>query len=231
MKNKFTNCLFAFTLAEVLITLAIIGVIAALTIPILLNNSNDTQIITGIKKAYSNLSNTYSLLIADYSDMPSAISENSSSFINTLTSKLKVAKYCGYASAQDTDCFPNKIYKYLNGNNYLNFATNSNYATFLTVDNIAYAVYPFSTTCNSDQSSGDASNPLYNSCALIWVDVNGPNKGPSVFGRDLFNFSYTLTGVFPTGSYYNSWFGFGANCTTSGQNCTAKIINEGAINY
>ncbi|MDD3238364.1 MAG: prepilin-type N-terminal cleavage/methylation domain-containing protein [Candidatus Gastranaerophilales bacterium] len=37
MKNK------AFTLAEVLITLVIIGVIAALTIPSLLNNINDNE--------------------------------------------------------------------------------------------------------------------------------------------------------------------------------------------
>ncbi|MDD3237979.1 MAG: type II secretion system protein [Candidatus Gastranaerophilales bacterium] len=46
----------AFTLAEVLITLVIIGVIAALTIPSLLNDTNDKEIRTGVKKAYSMLS-------------------------------------------------------------------------------------------------------------------------------------------------------------------------------
>ncbi|MDD3238109.1 MAG: type II secretion system protein [Candidatus Gastranaerophilales bacterium] len=46
----------AFTLAEVLITLVIIGVIAALTIPALLNNTNKEEYKTGVKKAYSVLS-------------------------------------------------------------------------------------------------------------------------------------------------------------------------------
>ncbi|MDD3237306.1 MAG: type II secretion system protein [Candidatus Gastranaerophilales bacterium] len=45
----------AFTLAEVLITLVIIGVIAALTIPSLLNNTNKEEYKTGLKKAYSAL--------------------------------------------------------------------------------------------------------------------------------------------------------------------------------
>ncbi|MDD3238016.1 MAG: type II secretion system protein [Candidatus Gastranaerophilales bacterium] len=46
----------AFTLAEVLITLVIIGVIAAMTIPSLLNNTNKEETKTAVKKAYSALS-------------------------------------------------------------------------------------------------------------------------------------------------------------------------------
>ena len=38
--NPFSN---AFTLAEVLITLAIIGVVAAMTMPTLINNTNGAQ--------------------------------------------------------------------------------------------------------------------------------------------------------------------------------------------
>ena len=44
---------FAFTLAEVLITLAIIGVVAALTIPSVISNYKKTEIETGIKKSFS----------------------------------------------------------------------------------------------------------------------------------------------------------------------------------
>lgn len=40
----------AFTLAEVLITLGIIGVVAALTIPTLVNNYRKKQFETGLKK-------------------------------------------------------------------------------------------------------------------------------------------------------------------------------------
>ena len=46
----------AFTLAEVLITLGIIGVVAALTIPSLISNYQDKQFKTAYKKAYSDIS-------------------------------------------------------------------------------------------------------------------------------------------------------------------------------
>ena len=42
---------FGFTLAEVLITLAIIGVVAVLTLPALMNNVGEQQYITGFKKS------------------------------------------------------------------------------------------------------------------------------------------------------------------------------------
>ncbi|MDD3237416.1 MAG: type II secretion system protein [Candidatus Gastranaerophilales bacterium] len=50
----------AFTLAEVLITLVIIGVIAAMTIPALLNNTNKQEYRTGAKKALSVLNQAVS---------------------------------------------------------------------------------------------------------------------------------------------------------------------------
>lgn len=42
-----------FTLSEVLITLGIIGVVAALTIPSVVNNYKKQQFRTGLKKEYS----------------------------------------------------------------------------------------------------------------------------------------------------------------------------------
>lgn len=45
----------AFTLAEVLITIGIIGVIAALTIPALINKTNKKELETAFKKQYSTL--------------------------------------------------------------------------------------------------------------------------------------------------------------------------------
>ena len=44
-----------FTLAEVLITLAIIGVVATLTLPSLMNNTQEQQSIVGLKKAMNTL--------------------------------------------------------------------------------------------------------------------------------------------------------------------------------
>ncbi len=44
-----------FTLAEVLITLGIIGVVAALTIPTLVNNYQKKTYVTGLQRAYAQL--------------------------------------------------------------------------------------------------------------------------------------------------------------------------------
>lgn len=57
-----------FTLAEVLITLGIIGVVAAITIPTLMQNSQDKEKITALKKTYSTLSQAFSMAKAENGD-------------------------------------------------------------------------------------------------------------------------------------------------------------------
>ena len=59
MKNK-----LAFTLAEVLITLAIIGVVAALSIPSVISNSQQQEFKTGLRKAVSVLNSAITMNMA-----------------------------------------------------------------------------------------------------------------------------------------------------------------------
>ncbi|MCR4881520.1 MAG: type II secretion system GspH family protein [bacterium] len=54
-----------FTLAEVLVTLLVIGVIAALTIPQLINSTEDRQFKTAYKKAVSSIANATELMEAN----------------------------------------------------------------------------------------------------------------------------------------------------------------------
>ena len=56
----------AFTLAEVLITLGIIGVVAAMTIPNLVNTYKEKVRVSKVKKAYSVLANAYNLAKSEY---------------------------------------------------------------------------------------------------------------------------------------------------------------------
>ena len=55
---------FGFTLAEVLITLGIIGVVAAMTIPTLISNTNGAQFKTAYKKALSTLNQAVLMNVA-----------------------------------------------------------------------------------------------------------------------------------------------------------------------
>ena len=52
-----------FTLAEVLITLAVIGIVAAMTIPNLVQNYKKLQTVAQLKKVYSTLSNALNLSV------------------------------------------------------------------------------------------------------------------------------------------------------------------------
>lgn len=62
--NKVPNNIFskAFTIAEILITLGIIGVVAALTIPALLNSTNNLEYKSAWKKDYSVIMNAQKLI-------------------------------------------------------------------------------------------------------------------------------------------------------------------------
>ena len=63
------NSKAAFTLAEVLITLGIIGVVAALTIPALVGNYKKNATVTRVKKFYTVVSQATNLAIAEYGSM------------------------------------------------------------------------------------------------------------------------------------------------------------------
>ncbi len=54
-----------------LVTLAIIGVVAALTIPTLIQNTNNTATVAQVQKTYSALSQAYTSFIADGTNMDS----------------------------------------------------------------------------------------------------------------------------------------------------------------
>ena len=56
---------FAFTLAEVLITLGIIGIVSAMTIPTLIKNYQEKVTVTKVKQAYSMLSQAFLFAISE----------------------------------------------------------------------------------------------------------------------------------------------------------------------
>ena len=94
---------FGFTLAEVLITLGIIGVVAAMTMPTLLNSTQGAQYRTAYKKALSVLSQAVVLNVAldDY-DLSQATKSGSdgeadgaASLYNLFNNRMNVARVCG----------------------------------------------------------------------------------------------------------------------------------------
>lgn len=91
----------AFTLAEVLITIGIIGVVAALTMPSLISHFKERAIVTQAKKSYSGFLNVLNRMKADED-----IVDYSGIFSTTETSLQKIeniAKYYNGAKVCTTD--------------------------------------------------------------------------------------------------------------------------------
>ena len=113
-----------FTLAEVLITLTIIGVIAAVTIPTLMRSYRKHQIETSLKYAYTILSNTLTMAQTEYGSLPemveACVSDDYNERTNCFTNKyLKpYLKYSNTCASNEGSCkavFPTNRVKTLDG--------------------------------------------------------------------------------------------------------------------
>ena len=88
----------AFTLAEVLITLGIIGVVAALTIPNIISDYQEKRTVATLKKAYSTIFQAYLLAKNDYGDITEWEQPKADIF----------AKYIKNVKKCKTHCYPKK---------------------------------------------------------------------------------------------------------------------------
>ena len=97
----------AFTLAEILVTLMIIGVIAGMTIPALRNDAMDRTIATNLKKAYSELNQATALVMTNNEANKlyrTGILDDQATFDKEFVYKyLNVIKEC--SSGSNNDCF------------------------------------------------------------------------------------------------------------------------------
>lgn len=98
------NKRFGFTLAEVLITLGIIGVVAAMTIPTLMNQTGSTEYKSGLKKALSVLNQAITINVAidgtDFSSMVAGNADNAETVLSLFTTRMS---YIKTSEDQDTD--------------------------------------------------------------------------------------------------------------------------------
>ena len=212
------NTINGFTLAEVLITLVIIGVIAAITIPTLMNKTNKQEYVVKLKKAYSTLSQATNRIIAENGTPKESLGgwlTSHEALYNMYAKYLSNAKRCDVGQT----CFSYITYKNQDG-------TNSSYK-FMKYEDTGELVLADGTfvqfNAGTDCAIGKRADEFKTVSAHLHVDVNGA-KGPNMWGVDAFRFYLNENGLFPTGCWYNS-----TNC--DGQNCTCTVLREGAMNY
>ncbi len=203
----------AFTLAEVLITLGIIGLVAAITMPLLIKNIQKHILKTQFKKTYSTLYNAFEKTKSDleytpdctYTNMGAATSKRNDciSYHTAVLNNLKIIKTCnGYAKRdgcikdiKGTDII--KQQEYLTSFKQESIDT-SNYAVVLNNGSI-FMFY---------NGNGKLGWPIY------LVDVNG-TKSPNKWGYD----------VFPLISFNNKLTCYYATKEEGGTTCAEMIKN------
>lgn len=185
------SCTNAFTLAEVLITLGIIGIIAALTIPALIAEFQEKQTVSQFKKTYSLISQVYSQVVQD-NGSPNTWSITSEDdvaayfipYFNTTKTCQNTSQNCyslmGYINANPTDLrkkFANRASSQirLQDGTILSFESQLSLAS--------------GTTCTA----------WYGYCFNITADINGV-KPPNRHGVDVFTFEAFSTKIKPRGA-------------------------------
>lgn len=169
----------AFTLAEVLITLGIIGVVAALTIPTLVNNYRKKQFETGLKKEYSVLLQALDMYKQDNeTPLKKEDCATHAAFKKAIQPYLKVLVDCGNANDNGAGKCLKTAYE-ANNPTYKTFSGNP--AREILFDDGQLILNDGSQLFF--ENSGGYKAPVY-----VSIDVNGYNKLPNKWGEDLFTF-------------------------------------------
>lgn len=188
----------AFTLAEVLITLGVIGVVAALTLPTLVQNYKEKILINKIKRTYSNIQNA--IIMAQKEN--ESIGDNSVLF-NASDGVVKVtenfAKYFNGAKVCKTkkEC-PNYYYNIEYANSFYNsngetMVWDSSLPKIILNDGSVILINSLNNGCESHRfdtyydENGQPTQVKVDQyfCASLFFDVNGSTL-PNKFGQDAF---------------------------------------------
>ena len=216
--------ILAFTLAETLIVMGIIGVVAALTLPNLNSSTGDKEKVAKVKKIYQNLNDALGRAEAVYGPMTNWCSninkEQDCSKIagERITEFMKVSKNCGIE--KEKGCFAS-------GGKMLDNSAMDNYDN---LDTIYKIITPDGTSVGFLKL---LDSTIYGGKGRIYIDIDGPNKGPNIMGKDNFVFVMDENNcVIPYGPHsYSSWDQADANERKQGDYAAWWIIDNDNMDY
>lgn len=230
----------AFTLAEVLITLGIIGVVAALTLPTVIQNYRKQKTVAQLQKTYSTVNQALLQSIAengDYSGFDKAADDigDEAYFKKYWLPYFKGATICnernrcGYGRMGTAA----SSFYFLNGTLAGGYGVSGNP---LTITAIHYGrstiMLPDGSVVIYFNGFGD-NNQNRSNQVWIFIDVNG-GKEPNAFGKDVFLFDRNDKGVIVPRCKNLTIEQVNSDCSKTGKGecCAQKIINDGwKINY
>lgn len=223
-KTSSSICHTAFTLAEVLITLGVIGIVAAMTLPTVINNSRNKQLETRLKRSYSVIAQALDQYQAETGERITPQNSERHTLKAKLAKYLNVIRDCGYGAEENYEklCYSRNsgtdkdgIYKTFNNKQL--FHPYFDDGQFVLNDGSLILI----------ENAGDVN-------LFISVDVNGFNKKPNRLGHDLFMFQINEKGtLLPMGvngtAYYNernAYCSISLSSYLSGIGCTYNALTD-----
>ena len=211
----------AFTLAEVLITLGIIGVVAAMTLPSLINNIQSKQLEAGLKKQYSIISQVFDYMYVN--DMCTTTDcLTGTDIYNNFGKFVKNIKKCNINNPDTRICFEKS-----RDHNYWDYSKSWNYIVTDVIDDGQFVL----------PDGALISFNVYTGTVVVATDVNGKLKRPNALGHDVFLFQVLNKGnrgvLVPMGAEGTIYQDSSQYCTTTGRTtaynglgCTYKALSE-----
>ena len=208
--------LIAFTLAETLIVMGIIGIVSALTLPNLNSSTGEKEKIAKVKKLYQNLNDALGRAVAVYGPLEewfvndTTYTAQITRFDERFTEFMKVSKNCGTTVS---NCFGPTLNALTSGSG------------DQTSDYVDRAVIL------ADGTSIGFTNIGGN--YFITIDIDGPNKGKCQYGTDIFQFFIeNNNNVIPAYNQNSKSFSdLINNLKTSGYFATIWVINYDNMDY
>lgn len=190
-----------------MLVLSVIGVIAALTIPGLVQNLNSNQNKTVWKKSFSEINQAIqSIMVDNDGSMKNLNCYDWNCFHSELVKRMKVLKDCPSGASNG----PGKCWN--------NWGVDG--GAFILSNGTLVKPEWASPSCDNNTWHGTLPK-----CGMIWVDVNG-FKGPAKFGVDMFVMQVVSEGIKPMGVDGDGFAGICNPQTGTDYGCSAKYLIE-----
>lgn len=173
-----------------LLVLTVIGVVASLTIPTLVQKVSDDRYKVAWKRAYSDISQVLNRILGEHGNFNAFLPASQSLKPELLKHMLSI-KDCGSNACVSTG----NVYKSLYGTAIANDILDEGQ---FVMNNSNFVMI---------QNSGNMNWHI-----VIWVDVNGYDRAPNVLGKDLFAIKVTYDKYWPMGA---DGSGFENSCNPS----------------
>lgn len=218
------NRSLGFTLAEVLVTLGIIGVVSAMTLPTLVKNHQRQVYVTQLQKVVNELSQATEKAIQENNAI--SLGETKYSGLNAngardfLNDNFKVVQNC---NTDLTPCFADS-YKRLDGSVF----TLENPITVVSLASGASISVFEQSNMKFNPYDWEPSLYLDHGYYQLQVDVNGV-QGPNILGRDLFYMELYSDGKVGESYIGDDWHAdyCGETDQSYGFGCLSKIMQDG----